>query len=137
MKTTELRKGNYLYFINEGPECVVLDGISSYDDIIESHNEHERVAERGIEDFKPIPLDKEWLLKFNFSYDSHAFKIIFNGLRFVLFQINASNNYNDNKNEFSVTVYQHGNGIEIARIKHVHQLQNLYFALTQQELGDL
>lgn len=84
--------------------------------------------------YSPITLTEEWLDSFGFETDGVTFKIKVNGLRVVLFQINKSNNYNDNVNEFTVTVYQHKEAIEISRIKYVHQLQNLYFALTGKEL---
>lgn len=83
---------------------------------------------------KPLPLTKEWILMFGFESDGVTFKVKFNGLRFILFQINASNAYNDNVNEFTVTIYQHKEAIEISRIKHVHQLQNLCLDLTGHEL---
>lgn len=83
---------------------------------------------------KPIELTKDFLLKLGFVSDNITHKLKFNGLRFVLFQINASNNYNDSLVEFTVTLYQNKQQIEIARLKYVHQLQNLYFALTDKKL---
>ena len=80
-----------------------------------------------------VPITEEWLLRFWFEKDV-SFKIKINNLRLHLFQINASNKYNDNQNEFTVTVYQSKQSIEICRLKFVHQLQNLYYALTNNEL---
>jgi len=68
---------------------------------------------------KPIPLTEEWLLKFGF----------------------ISNSYQDRyENDFIHVECDKTKGFtnlwidRMPHIKHVHQLQNLYFALTQKEL---
>ncbi|PCH95876.1 MAG: hypothetical protein COB83_07160 [Gammaproteobacteria bacterium] len=65
---------------------------------------------------KPIPLTEEWLLKFGFQL-------------------------NDNVARFRALVIYKQDGIwwfdivlNSVEIKHVHQLQNLYYALTNKEL---
>ena len=88
----------------------------------------ERVTETTIEIlafiklFKPIPLTEEWLLIFGFK----------NGV------------IKDNKvgvlevklNGYTWIGGEHSeHGYEPKEIKHVHQLQNLYFALTGNELA--
>jgi hypothetical protein len=65
--------------------------------------------ERKDKDYEPIPLTEEWLLKFGFIWHGDI-KILKGYL----------NNYVD------------GNGE--THLKYVHQLQNLYFALTNEEL---
>ena len=70
--------------------------------------------------FIPIPLTEEWLLKFGFEYDGYEwfdFKDI--GISFKNKRI--TQNKGDYYNQFIFVDY-------------VHQLQNLYFALTNQEL---
>ena len=76
------------------------------------------------EDFRPIPLTEEWLLKFGFEYasDHDYYNITFEILDFY-FQSNT-------KLEGFVCIQIN----EILVIKYVHQLQNLYFALTGTEL---
>jgi len=75
---------------------------------------------------KPIPLTEEWLLKFGFEKD-----------------LNTKSNYFKRINEDYLTIYKEGlwsigipyeNGGTDMKINHVHQLQNLYFALTGEEL---
>jgi hypothetical protein len=73
---------------------------------------------------KPILLTEEWLLKFGFEYRK---KILFDGWYSKLI------NYN------SIRIFKDENGFfkyysSITYIQHVHQLQNLYFALTGEEL---
>jgi hypothetical protein len=72
----------------------------------------------NLEDVKPIPLTEEWLLKFGFEYsdlngDSGLWKI-------PPFQIYGK--YNQFLYDYRLDV------------NYVHQLQNLYFALTGEEL---
>lgn len=96
MKANELRIGNW----------------------IEAYFQHIRVSQttftKQIEDFKPIPLTKEWLIRFGFEEYGNGWH---NGLIW----------YVNNKCWF-------GKSPIIENIKYVHQLQNLYFALTGEEL---
>lgn len=80
------------------------------------------------EDLRPIPLSEEWLLKFGFE------------------KYGKTKLYKNTKGRVSVTLTsnQFGkfsgssdfllNDFYYIPIKHVHQLQNLYFALTGEEL---
>ncbi len=73
----------------------------------------------GIE---PIPLTEEWLEKFGFSaYGYWYSKDWFSNM------INVSIKHNK-------TTIGDREEYEVYGIKHVHQLQNLYFALTGEEL---
>ena len=66
----------------------------------------------------PIPLTEEWLVKFGFKTDNRDdFTIYHNKYTTFIMQ--------DGRYYFSAPVYC---------FKHVHQLQNLYFALTGKEL---
>ena len=72
-----------------------------------------------IEDVKPIPLTEEWLVKFGFRkimggyYKQAGYKIIIWPTMQITFE------YMEN---------------ELREIKAIHELQNLYFALTGKEL---
>ena len=107
MKPNELRIGNWIQFrYTETPVRITLgDFVREYND------EH-------LEDYEPIPLTEEWLLKFGFEYsdlngDSGLWKI-------PPFQIYGK--YNQFIYDYRLDV------------NYVHQLQNLYFALTYEEL---
>lgn len=69
----------------------------------------------GLKIYDPIPLTEEWLLKFGFEKGS---LIYFNLNGEIVFKGDNAFRY------FGLTV----------QLKYVHQLQNLYFALTGQEL---
>lgn len=73
----------------------------------------------------PIELTEEWLLKFGFkSYDTpfgKLFEFISSGYTWII----------DNKGNLHLDYSEYEN---IANVQCVHQLQNLYFALTGKEL---
>jgi len=73
------------------------------------------------EKYKPIPLNEEWLVKFGFEKDKSAFIYGYYAL------------YN-NEIYWSGGVYSACDSISNIEIKYVHQLQNLIFALTGEEL---
>lgn len=116
MEANELRIGN---FIKCGENILKV----SYHEIryatIEKENKYE-----------PISINEDWLMKFGanslFSSDPQ--------------DVDASKKYefknltihmlNENINEFSFFTYEN----DCLEIKSVHQLQNLYFALTGEEL---
>jgi hypothetical protein len=77
--------------------------------------------------YKPIPLTEEWLLKFGFKKRDMLSSILFDmkNPRFSIYL----NPPIDKSNKWNIL------GIEKnVNIQYVHQLQNLYFALTGEEL---
>jgi len=109
MEATELRIGNYVNWFGNMVKVLALD---STDNIILTDK-----CERGVCDFEPISLNEEWLLKFGFEKrDDVNFDINNKGFCIGIKNLKFSHHY------FK------------AEIKHVHQLQNLYYALTQTEL---
>lgn len=72
--------------------------------------------------YKAIPLTEEWLLKFGFEKEYGTFKI--EGFKCWITK------YTSEPNLYSANI---GN-IKISTLKYVHELQNLYFALTGSEL---
>ena len=121
MKANELRLGNYIIFDGKITEVqkvdigLILDGY---------HKEY----------YKPIPLTEEWLIKSGFKfYDgSELYGYLY---------------YDKRITENLVLTISEKNGIytwcfgdedliteDWLEIKHVHQLQNMWFALTGEEL---
>lgn len=137
MEKTELRIGNYLYY--EATTHVVsgILGNRVYSWWVKNGKaviEYETKDVGGAQvknpyidnaiRYEPIPLTEEWLLKFgcytsNWD-DNTSFRLSVNE-HYVL-TINL---------EFET--YEIGD-LDILPIKYVHQLQNLYFALTGEEL---
>lgn len=111
MKANELRIGNW---VNSRIEVGVF-----YDVMVTKND-----FSGNIDLFKPIPLTKEWLVKLGLK----------NGFSDLQFTIKVTENCS-----MSVFINQNGNNCYIGdelevRIEYVHQLQNLYFALTGEEL---
>ena len=105
MKASELRIGN----------LIQIDIPNSYVESVTWEIIRDLEQDPQEDSFKPISLTEEWLKKFGFKYDVdtdcyHYYNFILNKL-FVMMDID----------------------IHIC-IKYVHQLQNLYFALTGEEL---
>ena len=118
MEIRELRIGNYIEY---NGEIIKLDGslLCCY-----IQNELEFPL-------KPIPLTEEILLKFGFEKREH--KSFFKGKELIYFTF-TSNKYgfliwNTIQNQWWVL-----GKISISQPIYVHQLQNLYFALTGEEL---
>jgi hypothetical protein len=115
MKAAELRIGNY---INISKEVCKMQ-LVNFADIHYTEN---------FENYEPIPLTEEWLMNFGFvklkrEYDqSDNDMYIKNDLCIVWY-----NSENENFMQFFVN----NTGINI---KHVHQLQNLYYCLCGEEL---
>jgi hypothetical protein len=118
MKINELRIGNYISPLGRG--TTVVEGLCIWDGLIQSSN----FAERGIEDFEPIPLTEEWLLKFGcIEVYENAFQDV-DSTFIVEFK----------ENKFIVYLICPMPWVKLEYIKYVHQLQNLYFALTGEEI---
>lgn len=117
MKAQELRIGNLVMFREK--KVVEVSNLGNSFETIELANGL-RYGSDDIEDYEPIPLIEEWLLKMGFEYSRDEF--LFNNGYFDLI-------FNDNK----VSLRVEGQWLSL-EIKHVHQLQNLYFALTGCEL---
>lgn len=111
MKANELRIGNLVY------------GVITHR-VIKSINEDYYTDTYNnstlIRDAKPIPLTEEWLVKFGWE----------------LTPLNASfKRYNRKSGFMIIEVYDDNKfWAEYIYVKYVHQLQNLYFALTGEEL---
>lgn len=130
MKASELRIGNLIQTHRSDPnEMVTITTLSvhpEHDELIlvsTCHFPHLTLCQ-----CEPIPLTKEWLLKFGFVHENNWLGFISDrfriGIRF----------YNGNPAQCDVT--QDGNfiGFGYGHLKHVHQLQNLYFALKGEDL---
>ena len=122
MKANELRIGNWIEGIKiENPIRIINDSIA-----YNYYNERFEIDGIDIKYYKPIPLTKEWLKRFGFEkinnsltsrlYSNKVFEIMTDGVTFHFW------------------IYDNCDGGFKLDIKHVHELQNLYFALTGEEL---
>lgn len=82
---------------------------------------------------KPIPLTEEWLLKFDMEYAdefSNQRKLYVKKHEYDISQIT----YSEKEGLMRLSNGEQKGTMLIPHIKYVHQLQNLYFALTGEEL---
>jgi hypothetical protein len=112
MKANEIRVGNELIYDNE---YITFDA---------SHWYQIGECTLFLEDFKPIPLTEEWLIKMGFEKDE-----------------NFSFRWHFYYNDYSVLTYdlddncvKIGDSWDFAKATYVHQMQNLTYALTNEEL---
>ena len=77
----------------------------------------------SVSDLIPIPLTEEWLIKFGFRKTWFGYDIISTGIEIEPLE-NEDYTICINANEYHIG----------ENFKYVHQLQNLYFALTNKEL---
>ena len=118
MEASELRIGNWVRLVSKDKDFEITSGYE---------------IDLGTEscDFEPIPLTEEWLERFGFkefidfgSHTGHYDKLPLCGFSYSI-------------NTKKVMVMHKGNGISHwidLKVEYVHQLQNLYFALTGEEL---
>ena len=123
MNANELRIGNYFKWIST-QEIDTVEEIVTYDKSTYDINSV------SISDCEPVPLNEEWLLKFGFKKVNDNF-------------ITIESYHYENKNCW---IYFIADGFELElntlsernnlcrTYKYVHQLQNLYFAITGEEL---
>lgn len=110
MRVEEFRIGNYYKWYADSKEYYFKVDNSFFGDI------------NVINNAEPIELTEEILLKCGFKHTGNGFYEIL-GKFFELCNIG---------NEFFNTGFK---GVSIGKINFLHQLQNLYFALTNEELN--
>ena len=123
MKATELRIGNYYQYA--GDNGIIYTQVKEI-----KHNQFGLLGDFDGVNFeicKPIPLTEEWLLKFGFkahTYEDEVFGYVLNDFGYI------------NEYQFRIRNFIDFEGIIIPKaIKTVNQLQNIYVALTGEELS--
>lgn len=134
LKTADLRIGNLIYGVSDRIE--IIREIHYKGGIETSPLKINTIFRSNIEDISPIELNEEWLIKlgfektititkeFNFEYIDYRMG------QFVCFLLPDKRL----EVEFSAkhnTIDERG---YLTTVKYIHQLQNLFFALTGEEL---
>lgn len=131
MKIIELRIGNIVGFKNRDDCYCVVTGLSSAGGIHlirKFYDGDEDDQPEVIDDITPIPLTEEWLLKFGFNnINSKEY-----GIKCGSCWMSLSNP--KNMGEWQDCYCWIFDRFKFIELKYVHQLQNLYFALTGEEL---
>jgi hypothetical protein len=120
----ELRIGNYVY----DDTTKLVDTVWG---IKPDRRNHVMVNDTEIESIKPIPLTEQWLIDFGFTTcDDSWFYSLELGDNLDSFKICALYTNEVLNGSFALLNCRACS----VRFNHVHQLQNLYFALTGKEL---
>ena len=125
MKANELRLGNYVNGIyDEGEFIAEVLTVDSEGCLLDANGIYELTSLKGI---KPIPLTEEWLIKID-------------GIEKAPYDDDIKDYYLIKRCGFFDIIYEDNESIYIdlgdtlKKVKYLHQLQNLYFALTDEEL---
>lgn len=123
MQSNELRIGNLVYKSLKSGNGRKVENRIGCQDIV-------RIEENiGSFNYEPIPITEEWLLKFRFiyngwNYDFERYVFHAQGKNEKLEFYNTEFGIRKNKEVFNISY----------KIDYVHQLQNIFFALTGTEL---
>lgn len=123
MKANELRIGNYLNY-RDKERILIVSNLGSFRFETICHNTGVIYGSDDASEYNGIPLTEDWLLKFGFTLDIGVGVWFSTQKHFPIW------------NAYSVIPYQYtlDNPSHNINISTVHQLQNLYFALTGDEL---
>jgi hypothetical protein len=136
MKAESLRIGNWVEYFGKNKQ---IDGIKSMStkegyavEIISTDVHGNSIREYtplDSQSLKPIPLTEEWVLRFGFEIkedpESVFYSIYFDGLTNGSVEIGRTK---------GCSFYYFENINFITQIKHVHEMQNIFHALTGEEL---
>ena len=135
MKNTELRIGNYVELLGNTTEIECISKLPMRNTMY--WLKCKDYIDTKIIHFKPIPLTEEWLLKFGFEYTNECDEIkelVFKISDWLKFYFNNEDNYKSGCLFVGIEETDIGSSNAVF-IESVHQLQNLYFALTGKELS--
>ena len=135
MKASELKIGNLIQWEDESNDIVEVLGIGhcidGENDLAYKETKNNSPGLAMLSEFIPIVLTEEWLLKFGFVRDLHKISTIY-----------GKCGHTPSGKSTGLIIYQCPNGSYSPAayndthqdIVYVHQLQNLFFALTGEEL---
>ena len=118
MNSKELRIGNLVEYDDE---VVTVTGVTEENPFVNTITPDYL----DYEEITPIPIKEEWLLKFGFKKPAH----VWIGTKFWM---SRGGTYDRDFYLWHCALNKNNAGL--CDIRYVHQLQNLYFALTNKEL---
>ena len=106
MKANELRIGNLVVEKGRSPFAIDIEKICDF--------------ANGFYKFEPIELTDEWLIKFGLD----------NEVKLCFFSVDKLFIFEYKYNDYTETTLLHIDNKPLPNIKYVHQLQNIYYAVT-------
>jgi hypothetical protein len=147
MKANELRVGNFILEFDCEPYYFPIESIYINNVGVYRCSYRKQSIDTTLDMVEPIPLTEEWLLKFGFTkneskiIDSYSISISKLGtLKKLSVTIQFGNEYvmiregENDKPSSEDSIITLLNGDTHGRPFYIHQIQNLYFALTGEEL---
>lgn len=127
MKANELRLGNWIYFTEDNDVFVMEIGRTEvtcgyFKDSVGFSRPYDHKS------ILPIPITEEWLERFGLEKVDEDYEIAINDGVIM----SVGNNFTNNS--FHVQLGMGSDWTNFIFIEYVHELQNLYFALTGEEL---
>jgi hypothetical protein len=126
MKASELRLGN---FLQSDTNIIKIVGVVKKDIYYYHNKKNLYVLELNNLNFQPLELTEEWLLRMGFEKKENGLftkklEYIYNSIKYC--------------EDYKIWIYYNDDNDaacnSIADLNFVHELQNLYFALTKKEL---
>ena len=133
MTASELRIGNYISWTFDNECYSVSEIFDSEDYLIKTNNVNKKSLTGRPDQLKAILLSEEWLLKLDFKKRVSA-KTIRDYIDYSKGNMVCNISLNGVEIEYCAAWQPIDEKTHIATLQHVHQLQNLYFALTGTEL---
>lgn len=133
MKANELRIGNLVNGVLDNGNQFIFEVItlSSEPEKIEVYCQDPRMGLSVDDYWEPIPLTEEWLIKFGFEKSIDHYTRIY---RKEVYRNNGIELHWSVVSETYYTYLGYNTGVRCNPTIYVHSLQNLYFALTGEEL---
>lgn len=132
MKAEELRIGNIVGSYNKGDEERMLTVLP------ENIKVQLKANKQGYTRYRPIPLTEELLLKCGFDKIEYSSDENGYGVEYILSVDGIDGFILEYCDDFSISIKgreeDYGITPPLNRFKYLHQLQNIYFALTNEEL---
>jgi hypothetical protein len=142
MKVNELRIGNYIRQVktHNGFDWDKIRTVAAINkecylsvNVLEEGESGVTLSKLKLDRFEPIPLTEEWLVKFGFVRIKRPFNVDKMPEGTIDYYHNKHNYYYNKGSMFLDQGNDEGWNVDL-KIEFVHQLQNLHFALTGEEL---
>lgn len=135
IKIEELMIGNFILSLGYDEDMggnIIHDELGDEIEIV-THETFKYIVEDSLAVYKPIPLTADWLVKFNFNHTGYKDGYIgkmFGSVVTLDFVLTKPGKLYENQVDYIYELQNH----RLVTIRYVHQLQNLFFSITGEQL---